>query len=177
MPETRLELRLRDVAQLFDMRDPAPFVEKDIDPDAEEWIVDSALEQRLGREYALVVHVDQADLSPEQAGQAGEAIRRHFARLARRSRLKLHRLIRRGLMRLAIGLTFLALTYSLTTLLPTPTEEHSVLQLFEQGLLILGWVAMWGPLEVFLYEWWPLAGERRLYARLSGMRVEVVGGG
>jgi hypothetical protein len=24
-----------------------------------------------------------------------------------------------------------------------------------EGFLIGGWVAMWRPLEVFLYDWWP----------------------
>jgi hypothetical protein len=42
-----------------------------------------------------------------------------------------------------------------------------------EGLTVAGWVAMWRPMEIFLYSWWPLAGDRRLYDRLSQMRVSV----
>ena len=42
-----------------------------------------------------------------------------------------------------------------------------------EGLLIVGWVAMWRPLEVFLYDWWPIRAEARLYDRLSAMPVRI----
>jgi hypothetical protein len=32
---------------------------------------------------------------------------------------------------------------------------------------------MWRPLEIFLYDWWPIATERKLYDRLSVMPVSV----
>jgi hypothetical protein len=40
-------------------------------------------------------------------------------------------------------------------------------------LIILGWVANWRPIEIFLYDWWPLAQRRRLYLRLASAPVEV----
>jgi hypothetical protein len=30
------------------------------------------------------------------------------------------------------------------------------------SLVIGGWVAMWRPMEVFLYDWWPVRAEARL---------------
>jgi len=35
-------------------------------------------------------------------------------------------------------------------------------------------VAMWRPLEIFLYDWWPIRADARLFARLSSMPVELV---
>ena len=32
---------------------------------------------------------------------------------------------------------------------------------------------MWRPLEVFLYDWWPILGEVRLFDRLSQMPVRI----
>ena len=43
-----------------------------------------------------------------------------------------------------------------------------------ESLLIGGWVAMWRPLEVFLYDWWPIRAEAQLFDRLSAMTVRVV---
>jgi hypothetical protein len=48
------------------------------------------------------------------------------------------------------------------------------LQQVDEGLIILGWVANWRPLEIFLYDWWPLARRRRLFQRLAEMPVEVL---
>jgi hypothetical protein len=46
-------------------------------------------------------------------------------------------------------------------------------RLLEEGLLIVGWVAMWRPLELLLYDWWPLLRRKRTFENLSRMRVEV----
>ena len=46
--------------------------------------------------------------------------------------------------------------------------------LFRESLLIGGWVAMWKPLEIFPYDWWPIVGDRRLYERLSRIKVQII---
>jgi hypothetical protein len=33
---------------------------------------------------------------------------------------------------------------------------------------------MWRPLEIFLYDWWPIRNERRLYDGLSRAAVQIV---
>ncbi len=53
------------------------------------------------------------------------------------------------------------------------SEPNYLNQFFREGLIILGWVANWRPLEIFLYEWLPLARQQRLYRRLSEARIEV----
>jgi hypothetical protein len=42
-------------------------------------------------------------------------------------------------------------------------------KIVEESFLILGWVANWRPLEIFLYDWWPIARRRDLYRRLSAV--------
>jgi hypothetical protein len=44
--------------------------------------------------------------------------------------------------------------------------------MIEESFLILGWVANWRPLEIFLYDWWPITRRRDLYQRLSKAIVE-----
>lgn len=39
--------------------------------------------------------------------------------------------------------------------------------------MITGWVAMWRPLEVRLYDWWPMVRQRRLCARVLRARIAV----
>jgi hypothetical protein len=43
-----------------------------------------------------------------------------------------------------------------------------------ESLLIGGWVAMWRPIELFLYDWWPIRAEAQLAERLAAMPVRIV---
>ena len=49
----------------------------------------------------------------------------------------------------------------------------AIRRILGEGLLIIGWVAMWGPLEVFLYGWWPISSTCRILERLANLDVEV----
>lgn len=51
--------------------------------------------------------------------------------------------------------------------------ESPFRRLVEESFLILGWVANWRPLEIFLYDWLPLARRRDLYRRLAAATVEL----
>ncbi len=173
IPPRDIEVRIRELSQLFDSLDPSPFVEKDLDPKAEEYIVDSVGELPPGTAYALVIHLDQPAGLPDQEQVVGDAIREHFARQSRRLQRKLRALVRRGFVSLAIGIAFLAAAFATTQAIRRLLGESSLWRVFEQGLLIVGWVAMWRPLEIFLYDWWPILGERRMHDRLSRMPVRI----
>ena len=41
------------------------------------------------------------------------------------------------------------------------------------NLIILGWVANWRPIQIFLYDWWPLRRRRRLYERLARAAIDL----
>jgi hypothetical protein len=75
-----IELHLRDLTQLFDSLDPSPFHERDLDGDAEKYIVDSVKEQPRREQNALVLSVAQTVGLPDEGYVVGNAIRVHFAR-------------------------------------------------------------------------------------------------
>jgi hypothetical protein len=51
----------------------------------------------------------------------------------------------------------------LAPLLPTET----LARIGEESLIIVGWVANWRPIEIYLYEWWPIRRRMRLYRRIA----------
>lgn len=169
MNQARIEVRLRDLAQLFNSLDPSPFIDRDLDADAEEFIVGWARELPVHAELELVVHLATPP-DPERAAGTEEAVRHYFASRAEIRRRELRLLLRRGRASLLIGLAFLAACFGLglgvRTVVPGVGGDF-----MELGLHIVGWVAMWRPLEIFLYDWWPVRGDLRLAARLSRMRV------
>jgi hypothetical protein len=171
-PEGRIELRLRDVKQLFDSLDPAPFHEKDLDHDAEEFIVSWAREYPPNAPLVLELHLprDQQALEPER--MVGDAVRNYFAYRAEIAQRDVRRTRRQGRGALVIGLVFLVGCMALRELLRR-VATGDWLHVAQEGLLILGWVAMWRPIELLLYDWRPLRSMRRTYERLAAMRVEV----
>ena len=52
-------------------------------------------------------------------------------------------------------------------------EDGTLIAILRESLLIGGWVAMWRPMEIFLYERWPGKRQQELYTRLSNMQVKL----
>jgi hypothetical protein len=71
-----IKLRLRELPQLFNSLDPSPFHDRDLDADAEEFILSWARELAPTQEVELVLHLTTPP-SPERA-EAVEAAVRHY---------------------------------------------------------------------------------------------------
>lgn len=72
-----------------------------------------------------------------------------------------------------IGITFLAVSLLLGDVVAWLLGGRRVGEILRESFLIGGWVAMWRPMEVFLYDWWPIRADARLADRLSGMPVRI----
>jgi hypothetical protein len=83
-------------------------------------------------------------------------------------------LFRRGRISLAIALAFLAMMIFAGDLISTAMAESKFAEILREGLLIGGWVAMWRPLEVFLYDWWPMRSRTRLFDRLANLSLQII---
>jgi len=165
----RIEVKLREQTQLFNSMDPAPFHEKDLDPDAEEFIESWAREYPRTDPVQLIVHLE---VCPDGAGgEIEHGVHHHFAIKEKLAWLELRQLLRRGRASLLIGASCLAMCLLTGQYLLTQAGPgQSVLR---ESLTIAGWVAMWHPMEIFLYEWWPLRHRAQLYRKLSRMPVTV----
>ena len=167
-----IRLKLRDVNQLFNSMDPSPFIEKDLDDEAEEFIVGWAREFPPDEPLRLRVHLEQwPEQDPKEMIQ--QAVHNHFAHRAELTGLEFRALMKQGRTSLLIGLSCLAvcLVISNTLLRVAAGTWASVLR---ESLTIAGWVAMWRPIQIYLYDWWPVRRRARTYAKLSEMPVEVV---
>lgn len=168
-----IEVRVAELRQLFNAIDPSPFHARDLDPRAEEFIVGWASDLPLDLPWALVVHLDRTAGETGEAAMLRDAIHEYFDQRHRSSDRTLRDLFRRGRISLVIALAFLAVCIGLGDSIAGYLGEGRLGNLIREGFLIGGWVAMWRPLEVFLYDWWPLRAEGRLYRRLSTMPVRI----
>jgi len=167
-----IELKLRDTSQLFNSMDPSPFVEKDLDRDADEFIMGWAQEFPPGAPVKLRVYLEQwpADDPGELIQQA---VHNYFAHRATLIQLEFSRLMKQGRTSLLIGLVFLAACLvAIRTLVPGDAGAWA--GMLRESLTIAGWVAMWRPMQIYLYDWWPLRRRGRIYTKLGLMPVEVL---
>ena len=167
-----IEMRVDDLAQLFHTLDPYPFREKDLDQEAEEYIVGWAQELPGRLPLKIVVHFPNSETQAKKAVALGEAFSHYFSDRASAVQRDLNELFRIGRRSLAIGAAILVACLMLAHYAVGLFFEDPFRRLAEESLLILGWVANWRPLEIFLYDWWPIARRRDLYLRLSAATVE-----
>ena len=168
-----IELNVTTPEQLFNSLDPFPFRERDLDKSAEEFIVGWARELPASPIH-IRVHMPQENAGTWRAGQMEEAFRRYFAYRADIVGRDLSELFRTGRRSLAIGLAVLLISVATSEIFRASFGHEGMFAVLDEGLIILGWVANWRPLEIFLYDWWPIVGTRRLYRRLSAATVEFI---
>jgi len=169
-----IEVHVSELSQIFNSLDPSPFHDKDLDLDAEEFIVGWAKEVPRDQPLALRVHLDKPAVTPQMATDLHQAVRAFFTRRSTLARQRLRELFRIGRWSLLIGVTFLTICLVTGNAVAKAWPSSRASEIVRESLLIGGWVAMWKPLEVFLYGWWPILRERRLFDRLSTMAVRIV---
>lgn len=174
-PVHRIELHLRELAQLFNSLDPTPFHHKDLDPDAELFIESWALEFPAASRFEIHLHLEQQPAEGNAAELVGEAIHNYFDYKAELTRREFSQLMLQGRTSLVIGLAFMALCLLAADVIGKFAVGTSK-TILQESLTIGGWVAMWRPLEIFLYDWWPLKRRQRIYLKLSRAQVRVVPG-
>lgn len=167
-----IEVKLSDLNQLFNSLDPSPFLEKDLDDEAEAYIVDTVREFPLKTPMRLALYLPADTIRKDTAQVVSQAIHNFFEYRSGIADAELRHKLREGRASLLIGTLFLFGCISARQLVATAGSGtlHEILQ---EGLLISGWVAMWRPIQLFLYEWWPIRNRGRLYDKLSRIKVDI----
>jgi hypothetical protein len=167
-----IEIRVEKIAQLFDAFDPLPHPHRDLAKTAEDFIVAWARELPRGVPMTITVHMPSYEAESDAARHLNDALAHYFKSRADRLSLDLRELFRIGRWSLVIGVAVLAVCVIVGQALAREFGDGYVSRFFNEGLIILGWVANWRPMEIFLYQWWPLVRQRNLYRRLSVARVD-----
>ncbi len=160
-----IELELHSLAQLFDVLDPAPFRERALDPHAHRYLLSCAQELDPRGVLRLRVH-----LPPELRGDSdtiGAAIHNHFAYERDQAARLLRARMRLAWRALLIGMLILAST----TLVGQELRRLPLLDWLGEGVQILGWVVLWYPLDLLLFQRREVAAELRALDALAHAEV------
>ncbi len=168
-----LELRVRELQQLFNSLDPAPFLNKDLDRSVEAFIENWALSLPPDGRLHLTIHVEQLD-SPQAASELmADAIHNYYHYKANLVRGELRQLLRQARTSLLIGLVFVSVCLFGADLIGNHGSGTGA-TIARESLTIIGWVAMWRPIQMLLYDWWPLRGRIQVFENLRFARVSLV---
>jgi hypothetical protein len=166
-----IEIKLNGWRQLFNSLDPFPFLERDLDDNAKNYIVNSVDEFPLATNLKLIFYLPENEQNTARH-ILPSALHNYFNYRQQGERRKLRNIWRQGRVSLVIGLAFLFVCLSLSELV-SRFGNDTFIHFLEEGLLISGWVALWRPLEIFLYEWWPVSHQQKIFTKLTYIPIEI----
>jgi hypothetical protein len=163
-----ITLRVSDAARLFATD---PLVE-----DAAKGLASPVADQLLARAKDVSAKLGIA-LRVEVPGAPAELeakLRAAFALAAAEERMRLSELFRWGRRALVLGLAVMVSCLTIAIHGQEVLPGLALPTVVKEAAKIIGWVAMWKPMEIFLYDWMPIQRRRRVFERLAAARIEVI---
>ncbi|QQR81282.1 MAG: hypothetical protein IPJ69_03870 [Deltaproteobacteria bacterium] len=171
--KTCIDIRLRSPLQLFDLRDPAPFHERDLDEDAVQYLTAAAEDIPFSQPLKIAFSFSEStEKDPTQKEVIATAVQNHFDYEIDFLRLQMKRTRKKGMAFMVIGLTLLVICLTLSQIVNTFPDFLMKPVLYE-GFLIGGWVAMWRPIDLLLFDWWPMMEKMKYLKKLASAEVLV----
>jgi hypothetical protein len=174
MRVSEIILKLDDVDQLLIPPDSLFYGKRLLSSDAEEVIIEEATMASSNDNIHLKIHLHRDEMSRKD--EISTAIQQHFTYRRKKSERQLKKVFQLGWQSLLISIVFLGLLVSLTLVIIKLLPEGGLSLTFREILIILGWVALWRPADLLLYEWRPFKREINLFRKLEQCEVEIVTG-
>lgn len=170
MAET-LDIHVDVSERLFNSIDPAPFRDRDLDPAVIQYVVEWAEDLPAKAALRVCVRLDRA--AAEDAALVRAAFAENFRQAAASKRREVRRLFRDGRISLLIGLVFVAAAILIGESITMMANAGPYVRIIADSAVIGAWVALWHPINIFLFDWWPIRRRAALYDRLAGADVAI----
>ena len=166
-----IHLNITDWSDLFDKYDAAPLLQRSLNEDCLAYIFNRMDEAPRERHWTLHIHVPNDLLQQCSTEQLTYAIQQQLQIKSLHLKHSLRRHFRTARTALVIGLAILFTLLSLSVGLGYVVRHSDWLQALQESCVIIGWVAIWRPAELLLYDWWPLKNQERNLKRLLAGRL------
>lgn len=167
-----ISLALDDLNQLFEEPDFNPFIERRLYKAGIDYIYDELKSLPLNLRTRAKIYLPAEQIEPDTLAHVRAAIRRYCAFEMNQNRIELGLLRWQGMKALKNGLIFLAICLVASALLENVDLGSDFLHRFlGEGLIIVGWVSLWRPSEIFLFEWWPFHRDNQLMRHIAEMEI------
>ncbi len=165
-----IEISINQPYDLYDDKDPSPLNVRDITPAVEQYIVDCVREipSSLGIRIDFYFYTFTGDAN--DVDQLRKSVSDFFKYAAIVKKAEFKNKIMQGLKSLLMGLTFLFLcTYSSHAFVEY--SDSLLKAFFIEGVTVLGWVSLWNPVQIFLYEIWPILSQVSILNRCTSIET------
>jgi hypothetical protein len=166
--DSPIQVRVATVEGIFNPMDPTPLEERSLNQEVADWIEEWAEDFDKDHEITVEIYVADGRFAGRELAIVN-GLHNHFEYRAWQSGRELSKLMREGRVSLLIGICAIAFFNAAGRLIGA--SKNPVVEVIHEGLSVLGWVSMWKPMEIFLYEWWPIRRERRACRRLAECTV------
>ena len=170
--DSEIILELNNTDQLLLAPGSLFYGKRMLNPDAEEFIIESAIIASSKDPIRLKIHLRKDETHRKE--EIASAIHQHFIYRRKKSERQLKRIFRLGWESLLISIVLLGLLVSLIPVIVKSLPEGGLSLAFREILIILGWVALWRPVDFLIYEWRPFRREVNLFRKLEECKVEIV---
>lgn len=168
-----IEIRLRAIGQLFETLDPSPFRGAVLTPEAETYFMQRVKELPKNEPVRIVLHLPADEAVQHPPFDIVAAMTRHFADRAAMESKRIQELFRNGRRAAMIGFVVWSVCLFLAWHIPDLFPVRPLTHIVQQSFVILGWVAMWKPVEIILYDWLSPRRRQRVLERLAAADVSV----
>ncbi len=166
-----IEVAIQSVGDLFEDKDPSPLKLRDLKPSVESYIVNCVREIPFDQKLRVDFCFYDYSGSEHEEERLRKSIKNFFIYRSQVKMLEFKFKIKNGLKSIAIGLSFLFLCIYLSNSIIS-SDNPIVETFFGEGLSVLGWVSLWNPVQIFLYEIWPILSMSRSLKRCAHVETQ-----
>lgn len=167
-----LSIRIASLDAMFDSRDAHELSVRRIDLEWLEYILELMDEQTGKGATDLALRMPPDALASWSESALIESLRRELTRREEFLTIKLRENFRLGRISLLLGLLVLFFFVGLS-MLSNRLPIGPLREIFHEGFMIIGWVALWRPVEILLYDWWPIIADRTKIRRLLAGNITI----
>ena len=172
MSVTEIILKLENVDQMLIAPHEVFYGKRMLNHNAEEFLIEESEKHPYRTAIYLKVYLPPDALNRSQEIEA--AVHQHFTFRKNKSLKQLNRTLQFGWRSLVIAIVFLSLLVLFTLLVIRRIPEGGLSIIFREILIILGWVALWRPADLLLYQWRQFKRDASLFKRLAQCKIEVI---
>jgi hypothetical protein len=156
---------------LFDRFDPSPNPRRRLNGELESYLLVSLKLAKTPGPVVVTINMPQSARSPETEAALGAAISAHFSGRVGLATADIKRIQLIARIFIPLGIVIMCLCMIASELLTEGAERHFRRSIGE-GIIVLGWVALWAPFEHLLFNRFPIIRERSYYRRLADAQVK-----
>lgn len=161
-----IKIILTNLSNAVETLVPVPLSNLQFDTDLVAYVEEEVCTIPKKDPFRLVVYFPM-----EKASPADEAVLRAIMHAYLTERIRKRRAEERAALRSVVGACFWGFVFmmgcQIVRLLTNFPEYPTITSTLSEGLLVLGWVALWNPYDRLIFSWWPAVKQRRLVERIA----------